>query len=321
MALRRLEHLERRLEKTPDLYEIVRQQVVEYQHKGYAHQATTEELAKMDPRRMWYLPLNVVINPKKPGKVRLVWDAAATVDGVSLNSQLLKGPDMLTALPKIICGFRERPIAFGGDIREMYHQMKIREEDKPAQLFVFRMKRTDKPDVYIMDVATFGATSSACSAQFVKNLNALEFSDLFPDAAKAIIECHYVDDYFDSFDSVEEAIQRAKDVAFVHAKGGFQIRNWVSNSEEVLRNLGESKFKNEIPLTQDKTTEAERVLGIMWNPSEDTFSFSTNHRQDLEKFLVGTERPTKRIVLSCVMGFFDSQGMFSHFTVHGKLIM
>ncbi|XP_062703633.1 uncharacterized protein LOC134286082 [Aedes albopictus] len=321
MALRRLEHLERRLEKTPELYEIVRQQVIEYQNKGYAHRATAEELTKMDRRRMWYLPLNVVLNPKKPGKVRLVWDAAARVDGVSLNSQLLKGPDLLTALPEIVCRFRERPVAFGGDIREMYHQLRIREVDKSAQLFLFRANRTDEPAIYIMDVATFGAASSPCSAQFIKNLNALEFSNDFPSAAEAIIKSHYVDDYFDSVDYVEEAVQRAKDVAYVHAKGGFQIRNWVSNSEEVLHNLGVQKVVTNVRLTQDKNIETERILGIVWNPTEDTFLFSANHRPDLEAFLEGDERPTKRVILSCVMGFFDSQGMFSHFTVHGKLIV
>ncbi|XP_062537861.1 uncharacterized protein LOC134206187 [Armigeres subalbatus] len=318
---RRLEHLERRLEKTPDLYENVKQQVVEYLQKGYAHVATAEELAKMDRRKMWYLPLNVILNTKKPGKVRLVWDAAARVDGVSLNSQLLKGPDMLTSLTAVVCRFRERPIAFGADIREMYHQLKIRKEDKSEQLFVFRRNRTEKPDVYIMDVATFGASSSPCSAQFVKNLNAHEFMHEYPDAAKAIVESHYDDDYFDSVNSVEEAIQRAKDVTYVHARGGFQIRNWVSNAEEVLRSLGEQKSLTEVSLSQDKITESERVLGIIWNTCNDTLSFSTNHRQDLGRFLCGTERPTKRVVLSCVMGLFDSQGMLSHFTVHGKLIV
>lgn len=129
MALRRMKQLEKRLEKNPVLHQNVCKQIDEYQQKGYAHLATAEELANTPSDQAWYLPINVVLNPKKPEKVRLIWDAAATVQGVSLNSQLLKGPDMLVPLVKVLSGFREWRIAFGGDLKEMLHQLKIRGED------------------------------------------------------------------------------------------------------------------------------------------------------------------------------------------------
>lgn len=86
MAEKRMRCLERRLARDPPLYDQVRKQIADFQFKGYAHKATMKELNSFDPRRTWYLPLGVVINPKKPGKVRLIWDAAAKVDGISLNS-------------------------------------------------------------------------------------------------------------------------------------------------------------------------------------------------------------------------------------------
>ncbi|XP_053699022.1 uncharacterized protein LOC128745992 [Sabethes cyaneus] len=321
MAIKRMTQLEKRLERNPEIYENVRKQIVEYQQKGYAHLATQEELSKSDPSKVWYLPLNVVLNPRKPGKIRLVWDAAATVEGVSLNSQLLKGPDMLTPLVSVIVGFRERRVAFGADVREMYHQLRIIEGDKQAQRFVFRAKKTDPPSVYVMDVATFGSTCSPCSAQFVKNLNAKENADEYPEAAAAILNRHYVDDYYDSTDTVEEAIRRARDVKLVHSKGGFELRNWVSNSPEVLRSLGEEKVVQAIHFGRDKDTGNERVLGIIWNPDQDTFSFSAEHRDHLREYLSGNEKPTKRIVLSCVMGFFDPLGLLAPFTIHGKILV
>ncbi|XP_065074488.1 uncharacterized protein LOC135698436 [Ochlerotatus camptorhynchus] len=321
MAVRRLKQLEQRLEKTPELYENVRKQIEEYQHKGYAHLATQEELAEFDPQESWFLPINVVLNPKKPAKVRLVWDAAATVNGVSLNSQLLTGPDMLTPLPGVLNRFRERPIGFGGDIREMYHQLLIRAADKKAQMFVFRDSSRDSPSVYIMDVATFGSKCSPCQAQFVKNQNAIEFSTQFPEAAAAIIEKHYVDDYFDSVDTIEEAITRATDVRYVHSKGGFEIRNWVSNSGAFLDELGEVRQDQSVHFNQDKESGTERVLGIIWDPRHDEFSFSMEHRQDVRPYLLECQRPTKRIVLSCVMGFFDPLGLLTPFTIHGKMVV
>ncbi|XP_062556758.1 uncharacterized protein LOC134221586 [Armigeres subalbatus] len=96
MAERRLKCLERRLEKDPQLYESVRQQMADFETKGYVHVVTKQEMETFDPARTWYLPLGVVQNPNKSGKVRVIWDAAAKVGGVSLNTMLLKGPELLT---------------------------------------------------------------------------------------------------------------------------------------------------------------------------------------------------------------------------------
>ncbi|XP_062557235.1 uncharacterized protein LOC134222107 [Armigeres subalbatus] len=301
MAVRRLKQLEQRLGKTPELFAKVRMQIEEYQQKGYTHLATPEELAKFDPSSSWFLPISVVLNPKKPGKVRIVWDAAAMVNSVSLNSQLLTGPDLLTPLPKVINRFRERPIGFGGDIREMYHQLRIRAADKSAQLFLFRNSPEEAPRVYVMDVATFGSKCSPSQAQFIKNKNAMEFSVQFSEAAEAIIEKHYVDDYFDSVDTVEKAIDRAKECS----SQGARRRECVAK----------------VHFNRDKETGTERVLGIVWDPTQDEFSFSMEHRQNVKPYLLEGVRPTKRIVLSSVMGFFDPLGLLTPFTVYGKMLV
>ena len=52
--------------------------------KGYARKLTEDEAAARSPRT-WYLPHHGVFHPRKPGKIRVVFDAAALHDGVSLN--------------------------------------------------------------------------------------------------------------------------------------------------------------------------------------------------------------------------------------------
>ncbi|XP_053690800.1 uncharacterized protein LOC128743113 [Sabethes cyaneus] len=321
MAVRRMQALERKLLKNEALRQNVEKQITDYQLKGYAHIATPAELVDTDPAAVWYLPLNVVTNPKKPGKVRLVWDAAATVNGVSLNTELLKGPDMLTSLPAVIQRFRERSVGFGGDIQEMYHQIRIRAEDKQAQRFLYRPSSNDKPQVFVMDVATFGSTCSPCSAQFIKNLNAEEHAEQYPEAAVAIVKNHYVDDYFDSLDTAEEAIRRAQEVKAIHSRGGFNIRNWVSNSSEFLREMGEQRDSSAVRFHQDKQAETERVLGIVWDSEEDEFSFSTITNAGFQLKISGEVRPTKRNVLSCVMAMFDPLGLLAPFTISGKMLI
>ncbi|XP_055527669.1 uncharacterized protein LOC129720245 [Wyeomyia smithii] len=111
MALRRMKSLEKKMSKNPKLKAAVKQQIIQYLEKGYCHKATKEELASVIPGKVWYLPLNVVVNPKKD-KIRLVLDAAAEVNGVSLNSKLLKGADYLASLPSVIAKSREFLIGF-----------------------------------------------------------------------------------------------------------------------------------------------------------------------------------------------------------------
>lgn len=129
MAERRLKSLERRLKRDPELYEKVNKQIGGYEVKGYAHKITQKELLGSDSNQVWYLPLGVVVNPKKPSKFRVVWDAAVMVQGQSLNSALLAGPDLLTALPSVLSGYRQRQVAVSGVIKEMFHKYKIRPED------------------------------------------------------------------------------------------------------------------------------------------------------------------------------------------------
>ncbi|XP_062714584.1 uncharacterized protein LOC115266180 [Aedes albopictus] len=320
MAYRRLQSLEKRFAKEPGLQDRVNTAIEEFVRKGYAHKATSEELAGTEPGKMWYLPLNVVVNPKKPGKIRLTLDAAAKAGGVSLNDMLIKGPDMLVSLPVILNHFRARRIGIGGDIREMFLQIRMREQDKQFQRFLFRCEKNCAPDVYIMDAVIFGAKCSPCNAHFTKDTNALEHASPFPAAADAIINRHYVDDYFDSADDEDEAIKRALEVRHVHSLGGFEIRSWLSNSPKVLEALGDHEGVAKT-LCYDKAMESERVLGLLWKPDEDVFSFNMELMTKLDPYLIDGVRPTKRILLKCVMSFFDPIGFLSPLLIHGKIII
>ncbi|XP_039438455.1 uncharacterized protein LOC120419726 [Culex pipiens pallens] len=314
MAKRRLQCLERRIQKDPVIGESVVRQLSEYQEKGYIHKATPEELEGADPSRTWYLPLGVALNPKKPSKIRIFCDAAAKVNGISLNTMLLKGPDLLKTLLHVLFGFREKRVALCADLKEMFHQVQIRREDRHAQRLLWRDDPSKTPEVYLMDVATFGATCSPCSAQYIKNRNAEEHAQEYPEAADAIIRKHYVDDYLDSADTVEEATKLALEVKHVHSLGGFDLRNWLSNSKEVLARVGESDTALEKCIQLDKNDPTERVLGMFWKPEEDVFTYTMTLTND-------AEHPTKRQALRIVMSLFDPAGLLCFFIIHGKILI
>ncbi|XP_061496453.1 uncharacterized protein LOC133390956 [Anopheles gambiae] len=220
MARRRFNCLERRMERDGHLKEQVHRQIRDLLSKQYVHKATLRELEEADQRRVWYLPIGVVTNPNKPGKVRLIWDAAAKAHGTSLNDMLLKGPDELSSLLGVLFRFRLYAVAACADVKEMFLQIMIRKEDKHAQRFLWRYEPTDELETYIVDVVMFGSACSPATAQYVKNRNAREHMEQFPRAVEGIIESTYVDDFLDSFETEEEACQWDEEI------NDMQLRHW-----------------------------------------------------------------------------------------------
>ncbi|XP_062708631.1 uncharacterized protein LOC134288289 [Aedes albopictus] len=318
MAIRRHHHLQKRMQSEPTLAKALNEKIHDYLQKGYIRRLQPHE-ENLHVKRSWYLPIFPVVNPNKPGKIRIVWDAAATTHGVSLNSALLKGPDQTCSLLAILLQFRMHRIGLTGDIREMYHQVQIRREDRPCQRF-FWTDESGSTIVYEMCVMTFGASCSPCSAQYVKNINAERYASEYPQAAEVIIKKHYVDDMLVSVESEETAIQLAQEVKHVHAQGGFEIRNWISNSRAVIEGLGqpETTTKN---LDLCSAISTEKVLGLWWCTESDTFTYKVGWTRYDDDLLKGQRPPTKREVLRVLMTIFDPLGLIAHFLVYLKILL
>lgn len=145
--------------------------------------------------KVWFLPHFGAVNPHKPDKVRLVFDAAAKTPGVSLNDTLLVGPDLLNSLLGVLLRFREGAVAFKADIKEMFLRVKLRPEDQCSQKFLWRGKnRNREPEIYRMTTLVFGSKSSPCAALYVKTANADRFRETMPKAVTAIKQNTFMND-------------------------------------------------------------------------------------------------------------------------------
>ncbi|XP_053661172.1 uncharacterized protein LOC128710156 [Anopheles marshallii] len=320
MALRRYLGLRKKMEKDPTLANAIIQKMKDYEEKGYIRRVTESEIAERGPRD-WFLPIFPVFNPNKPGKLRMVFDAAAQVQGVSLNSFLLTGPDQLVGLVAVLYKFREFRVAVTGDIREMFFQVRMKPADQRSQMFFWNSDTTPNgsPKIYAVSVMTFGAACSPGSAHYVKNINADRFADRFPRASECIKLEHYVDDMLSSVETVQEAVTLAEDVRHVHAQGGFEIRNWLSNSREVVERLrGGACNQASIEMCPEQGTE--KVLGMWWNTEDDTFTFRLSPKNDQE-LLAGIRMPTKREVLRTLMVIYDPLGLIGHFLMFLKVLL
>ncbi|XP_070145039.1 uncharacterized protein [Drosophila kikkawai] len=317
MAHRRLINVEKKFKRNGQLALEYDRIIKDYVSKGYARKLQPDEVAvKSD--KLWYLPHFGVENPNKPGKVRLVFDAAAKVGGTSLNSALDKGPQHYKPLPAVLFHFREGAVGVCGDIKEMFHQVLIRPEDRCSQRFLWRDGNDDRdPDVYEMNVMTFGAACSPSTAHYVKTLNALKFRDSDPRAVKAIIDHHYVDDYVDSFATESEAIAVSTRVKEIHAEAGFELCQFSSSSPIVEAALG--------PPGRVKSVgwgEAEqKILGMRWQVATDDFRFNVEYHRVPESVLSGDRVPTKREYLSLLMSTFDPLGFLCCLMITAKLLL
>ncbi|XP_049300487.1 uncharacterized protein LOC125774271 [Anopheles funestus] len=320
MALRRYTGLRKKMEKDPELANAITQKMKDYEAKGYIRRMNESEVAKREPRD-WFLPIFPVFNVNKPGKLRMVFDAAAQVQGVSLNSFLLTGPDQLVGLVAVLYKFREFRVAVTGDIREMFFQVRMKPADQRSQLFFWDDGSSPNrpPNIYAVSVMTFGAACSPGSAHYVKNINADRFAERFPRASQCIKYEHYVDDMLSSVETEEEAVTLAEDVKHVHAQGGFEIRNWLSNSREVVKRL-RSAANDQTSIEMCAEQGTEKVLGMWWNTEDDTFTFRLSPKNDQE-LLAGTKMPTKREVLRTLMVIYDPLGLIGHFLMFLKVLL
>ena len=230
--------LRKKFRKDESYFEMYSKQITDYVDKGYARKLTKEEI-KRTTGKTNYLPHHGVIHPNKPGKLRVVFDAAAKFNGFSLNDNLITGPDLLNNLVGVILRFRKFPVVIIGDIEAMYSQVRLNKEDRDAVRFLWEETRGSKsPDHFQMLVHFFGATDSPCCACFALRKTAIDNKEEFPEEiAQCVMRDFYMDDFIKSVESEEEAASILTDLTNMLKKGGFKLTKFNSNSDVVYHQV------------------------------------------------------------------------------------
>ena len=103
-----------------------------------------EEVIPRQDESAWYLSHHAVRREDKEStKLRVVFNSARKFQGVCLNDALHKGPDLTNTIVSCLLGFREEKIAFVGDVRKMFNQIRVREEDCRYHRFLWRCGDTE----------------------------------------------------------------------------------------------------------------------------------------------------------------------------------
>ena len=174
-----------------------------------------------------------------------------------------------------------------------------------------------EPNVYVKTVLTFGDKPAPAITQTALRKTAEEKRDEYPEAAETLTKNSYMDDIFDSVDTVKQANKLTQDIDTVLESGGFAVKGWTSNNAFIETQNLERGLK----IAQEE--REGRVLGLVWNCNTDEFRFKVK----LE-FLSPTDpsvhlqpKITKRRILSQVDRIYDPIGFAASFIIRAKIGM
>ncbi|XP_043220311.1 uncharacterized protein LOC122389655 [Amphibalanus amphitrite] len=313
LAIRRLEGLKRKLMKDNRLREHYTATMTDMLSKGYIERAP--ELDSMTKGgKKWYLPHHGVYHPQKPHKVRIVFDAAASYKGTSLNDALLQGPDLTNSLIDVLLRFRWAPVCFTADIEAMFHQVRVPDRDRDFLRFLWWTggDLTDQPAEYRFTVHPFGATSSPACANYALRRAATDHGSHFSaDTVETILYNFYVDDCLKSVETGDDGIRIGQELIELCSRGGFNLTKFVSNCSALSPHLDNDKSNCCIEFDQERGL-ARKALGVKWSLDTDSFSFSAAIK----------ERPmSKRGILAIVGSVYDPFGLISPYVLIARHLL
>ena len=148
MAFRRLQNTERRLLKNLPHSKIYDEQIVDMLGRNVARMLTEEEIIS-HKGPYCYLCHHAVLN-ENSSTCRIVFDSSAKYMNQCLNDYWAKGAKLVNNLIGVLLPFRENKIATCGDIKKMYHAVKLSLLDQHTHKFLWRnLEINRKPDVYV----------------------------------------------------------------------------------------------------------------------------------------------------------------------------
>ena len=298
-ALMALERRERRLMTDGRIASLYNDQVRDFVNRGVLRKLSEAEMCEWTgPVR--YVDHHHVMKVGSTTPVRLVINSSFAKKGeLSLNSILLKGPNILNCMFEILARWRTWPEAFVGDIKKMYHNVATGELEGHVRRLLWREYRTDKaPDVYVFRTVTFGDRPAGCIVMTALRRTAEMFESIDAAAANVIIRDSYMDDVVSGAQSREQATAMINHIQEITSKGGFQFKKFTTSWME----------------TDDDHEES--VLGIRWNVGEDKVSANMKVSDTPNK-----GKWTRRACWRFTSSFYDPLGFWTPVTVRLKILM
>ena len=311
MLMRRLFNTENRLRNIPEVGETYSKCISRYLEKRYIRKI---DPAESGPSKKWYLPHFPVVRPgRTTTKTRIVFDASAKCERVSLNDTFLPGPKLQKDLNDLLLRFRKHPVALVCDNAEMYLRIEVASKDRPYLRFLWRSLEKEEPEEFEFNRVVFGVNASPFQAQFVAQANAEKHKDEFPMAAETVLKSTYMDDSMDSVVDDNQALELYSQLDKLWSRVRVRARKWLSNSSKLLEKIPVEDRAYELHLGNSGVPMVKR-LEVTWLPEKDVLTFKTNPPVE------GLEL-TKRSFLKKISKLFDPVGFLAAFLIRAKILL
>nr|XP_057917974.1 uncharacterized protein LOC131109721 [Doryrhamphus excisus] len=276
-VLSQLRGAERRLVRDPKRAAIYSKEIHKLIDAGYVK--AISPCKTKESNYSWFISHHMV---QHNGKYRIVFNCSFTFNGQSLNDHLLPGPTLGASLLGVLLRFREHPVAISSDVKGMFHQVRLLEEDKPFLRFLWRDVKVDQePTTYEWQVLPFGTTCSPCCATFALQTHVHRHTEPKENARLSAERCFYVDNCLQSLQSEDQAKQLVSRLHTLLMEGGFELREWASNVPAVIRHLPKESQSASSTLwfAQQTADPQERTLGLLWQCRTDTLGYKQHQSE------------------------------------------
>ena len=317
-AVNRLNGLIRTLQRKPQMEKDYIEFTQKILDKGHSYPVPLEDIrAESQSGKVWCLPHFGVCHPKKTTQIRVVFDSSAEYSDVSLNKELLPGPDLMNSLLGVLIRFRKETTAIMCDIEEMFHSFHVDPNHRDFLRFLwFEDNKPGKPIAeYRMNVHLFGNGPSPAVATFGLRKTATDGKEEFGEnAMKFVHRNFYVDDGLASTPTAKQAIALVTATQPMLRTANLRLHKIVSNSIEVMEAFpveDRRKGVRDLDLRCD-SLPAQRWLGVFWDLKNNNFTFQVT--------LPDTPF-TRRGVLSTVNSIYDPLDVAVPVLLEGRLLL
>ena len=284
------------------------------------------ELSKQD-RQAWngpvhHVSLQHVHKPNSPTTpLRIVTNSSLSDrNGISLNSILMKGPNILSNQFEVLTRWRSYEIAMNADLTKAYYAMKTGELEKHVRRVVWRFGDSSKEWRYFaFQTVSFGDKPAGVYLNIVINKTADRFENIDPEAALKIKNDRYADDLLTG--GSPELVNRLKG-ANTNPSDKFETDG---TAAEMLQK-GNLKLKVVVTSGEDDPEKINKLggsaLGLGWDPPRDILTIDMCY-DSLPDPRIDAELLQISLTLRTILGFvnkpYDLLGLLSPITIQPKV--
>ncbi|UYV70987.1 hypothetical protein LAZ67_8001338 [Cordylochernes scorpioides] len=176
-------------------------------------------------------------------------------------------------------------------------------EDADYQRILWKPSPEEPVVDYRLLTVTYGTTSAPFLAMRTLQQLAEDEGHNYPEASRVTLNDFYVDDLLTGAQTIAETKELIDQLKDLMKKGGFHLRKWNSNCQEIVSHVEEMNEEKKINLEKGAIS---KILGIVWDHVQDTFRVNITLPEEVV---------TKRDLLSNIARIFDPIGFLSPTTV------